>query len=159
MLGRHLLYTIKDLDETSPELLLARQKQSSSAKIVIALWTLVDRVSDVLFNQTSALSESELANILVESFNHLHSGDQYFPRQEPLPGETSCPFCGKDVASIKCSLGLHARGCQLKHLLGSTRLSLIAQVVLPKDAKTARTARTCNVNIAVMRHAMTTIHA
>ncbi|KAI9796550.1 MAG: hypothetical protein M1833_006114 [Piccolia ochrophora] len=88
------------VDKGSTGSITHRKPQRGCSKRVVAPWTVLDRVPDTLFNQELALSESRLADVLVDCFNHLHIADLYFPGQEPLPGEYTCRFCGQIAGGI-----------------------------------------------------------
>jgi len=59
--------------------------------------TILDRVSEELLSDETSLTDSQLANLMISSFNHMFPSDSSFPRQEPMPGTTVCRFCGKDL--------------------------------------------------------------
>lgn len=59
--------------------------------------SLVDDVPTHLYDQPpGGATRGELSTIFVDTFNHMHPGDRFYPNQEPLPGTYQCRFCGLD---------------------------------------------------------------
>ena len=99
------------LNRRSP--ILTRRIQFGLGRSITLACTVVDDIPNAL-NDSSGLSDSNLVNLLITSFNHLHAADAYCPGQEPLPGTCECRFCGK---VLKGAYDRHAKTCQCQYLL------------------------------------------
>jgi hypothetical protein len=74
--------------------------------------TILDRVSEELLSDETSLTDSQLANLMISSFNHMFPSDSFFPGQEPMPGTTAYRFCGKDLLTDNNRRASHAFFCQ-----------------------------------------------
>ena len=108
---------------------LMRIAQRGHACSLVSPWALVDDVPDAL-NGSSRLYESDVADLLLVCFNHLHASDTFYPGQEPFPGTVECRFCHetfKDWAH-----DWHAKACQRQHLLNQLSQD-VREAVKPLD--------------------------
>jgi hypothetical protein len=76
---------------------ITKIRQTQRTKITTMAATILDRVSEELLSDETCLTDSQLANLMISSFNHMFPSDSSFPGQEPMPGTTVCRFCGKDL--------------------------------------------------------------
>jgi hypothetical protein len=79
--------------------------------------TILDRVSGELLSDETNLTDSQLANLTISSFNHMVPSDNFFPEQEPMPGTTACRFCGKDLLTENNRRASHAFSRQKKTMM------------------------------------------
>ena len=93
------------------------------SKTVRLAKTVVDRIPAALCAEN--MDATQLADLLVTSFNHLHPIDAFYPGQEPLPGTYEGRFCGQPLVDIEASE--HARQCAKNAMLStiSNDLSLL----------------------------------
>jgi hypothetical protein len=97
--------------------ILARADQYRTGKTVIRPVTLVDAISDELLRGEAVLSDAELADLMIKSFNHMYPSDHFHPGQEPVPGNRDCRFCGQDLPSlVPRHASRHAYWCEKRSI-------------------------------------------
>lgn len=72
-------------------------------------------VSSALLGDSDPLSQAQLGDMMVETFNHLYINDQFYPGQHPLPRTNICRFCNSSFPSAEPQV--HAQACQERQLL------------------------------------------
>lgn len=139
-----------DSPECSPEN-LARISQYRTGKTILRPVTLVDSVFDELLRGDAVLNDSELAGLMIKSFNHMYPSDHFHPGQEPIPGTRNCRFCGKDHLTLgERHTALHAHLCHKRALATTIVNELDANYAPAKECswvrrktKAGQTAKEC----------------
>ena len=95
---------------------LCQIRQTKRSKTVTMAITMLDPVSDELLKDEVALTESQLADLMVASFSTLFPSDNFSLGHEPLPG-TKCRFCEEDLLSCNKTRAVHSYWCAKESLL------------------------------------------
>lgn len=112
--------------------LLGQIRQTKRSKTVTMAVTILDSVSDQLLKDEVALTDSQLANLMVTSFSNMFPSDNFFPGHEPLPGTTKCRFCEKDLLSSYKRRAVHSYWCAKKSLLEEIIGAIDLECVIPE---------------------------
>jgi hypothetical protein len=112
--------------------LLCQIRQTKRSKTVTMAITILDPVSDELLKDEVALTESQLADLMVTSFSNLFPSDSFFPGHEPLPGTTKCRFCEKDLLSCNKTRAVHSYWCAKKSLLKEIIGAVDLECIVPE---------------------------
>jgi hypothetical protein len=80
--------------------------------------TVLDAVSDELPKDDISLTDSQLANLMVTSFNNMYPSDNFFPGHEPYLGTNKYRFCEQDflVPKNHNTRAVHSYWCAKKSL-------------------------------------------
>jgi hypothetical protein len=91
---------------------ITKIRQTRRTKTTTMAVAVLDRVSEELLSDETSLTDSQLANLTISSFNHMVPSDSFFLGQEPMSGTTACRFCGKDLLTENNRRASHAIFCQ-----------------------------------------------